>query len=151
MHGGELGAVRHVGVVGRAQISDVVEQGNDDAEHGALRAELLRLRHLHLVADDEPRGGERDVERVLLVVVDRVDAEVAGHAPGEHAFEVAEHMRECGEFLARPDLVEQLFDRGTHVGSRTHEDGVGYVVVAAAGFRDHGRAMPSSTNKMQRV
>ena len=100
------------------------------------------------MADDEARRGERDVERVLLVVVDGVDAEVPGHAPGEHAFEVAEHVGEGGEFLARPDLREQLFDRRAYVGSRAHEYRVGHVVVAAAGFCDHGRAMPSSTNKM---
>ena len=125
----------------RAQVTDVVEQRHDDAEHGALRPELLRLRHLQFVADDEPRGGERDVERVLLVVVDGVDAEVAGHAAGEHAFEVAEHVREGGEFLARPDPGEQLFDRGANVGSRAHEHRVGDVVVAAAGFGDHVRAI----------
>ena len=101
MHGGEFGAVRHVGVARGAQVADVVEQRDDDAEHGALGAELLRLRHLHLVAGDQPRGGERDVERVLLVVVDGVDAEVAGHAAREHAIEVAEHMCESGKFLVR--------------------------------------------------
>jgi hypothetical protein len=54
---------------------------------------------------------ERDVERVLLVVVDGVDAEVAGHAAREHAFEVAEHVRERGEFLAGPDAGEKFLDR----------------------------------------
>ncbi len=115
-----------------------MEQRHNDAEHGALGTELLRLGHLQLVAGDQPRGGERDVQRVLLVVVDGVDAEVAGHAAREHALEVAEHVREGGEFPSRPDPGEQLLDRGANVGSRTHEHRVGDVVVAAAGFGDHG-------------
>jgi hypothetical protein len=118
-----------------------VEQRNDNTEHGALMAELLRVRDLHFMTDDEPRRGERDVQRVLLVVIDGVDAEVPGHAPGEHALEVAEHVGESGEFLVRPDFGEQLFDSRTNVGSRAHENRVGYVVVAAAGFCDHVRAL----------
>ena len=114
-----------------------MEQRDHDAEHGALRAELLRVRNLQLVADDQARRGERDVERVLLVVIDGVDAEVPRHAAGEHALEVAEHVGESREFLAGPDSGEQLFDGRTHVGSRTHEHRVGYVVVAATGFCDH--------------
>ena len=141
MHGGEFRAVRHFGVARGAQIPDVVEQRDHDAEHRAFRAELLRVGNLQLVPDDQARGRERDVERVLLVVVDGVDAEVPGHAAGEHALEVAEHVGEGGEFLARPDLGEQFFDGGAHVGSRTHEHRVGYVVVAATGFCDHVRAL----------
>ena len=137
MHGGELGAVGHVGVARAAQVTDVVEQRHDDAEHGALRPEALRLGHLQFVADDQPRGGERDVERVLLVVVDGVDAEIAGHAAREHAFEIVEDVGEGGEFLAGPDPGEQLLDRGANIGSRTHEHRVGDVVVAAARFGEH--------------
>ncbi len=147
MHGGELGAVGHLGVAGGAQVTDVVEQRDDDTEHGALRAEALRFGHLHLVADDQPRGGQRDVERVLLIVVDGVDAVVPGHAAREHAFEIAEHVGEGGELVARPDLGEQLFDGGANIGSRTHEDRVGDVVVAATGVGDHS-AIALKTNKM---
>ena len=89
------------------------------------------------MADDQSRGRERDVERVLLIVIDGVDAVIAGHAAGEHSFEVAEHAGERGESLPGPDFGKQLFDRRTYVGSRAHEHCVGHVVVAAAGFSGH--------------
>jgi hypothetical protein len=114
-----------------------VEQRYDDAEHRALVPELLRVGNGQVVARDQPRRRERDVERVLLIVVDGVDAEVAGHAAREHALEVAEDVGEGGELLARPDTREQLFDRGANIGGRAHEHRVGDVVIAAAGFSLH--------------
>jgi hypothetical protein len=148
VHGGELGAIRHVGVARGAQVTDVVEQGDDDAEHGALGPELLGVGHLHVMPGDEPRGGERDVEGVLLIVIDGVDTVIPRHAAGEHAVEIAEHLRERRKALAGPDFGEQLFDCGPHVGSRAHEYRVGHVVVASAGFCAHFSAMCSGTNKM---
>jgi hypothetical protein len=137
VHGRELRAVRNVAVASGAQIADVVEQRDDDAEHRALGTELLRIGNGEVVPRDQARRGERDVERVLLVVVDGIDAEVAGHAAREHALEIAEDLRESRKFVARPDAREQLLDRGANIGGRAHEYRVGDVVIAAAGFSLH--------------
>jgi hypothetical protein len=140
----EAGAARHVvarelGAVLRlfgafAQVADVVEQREEDAHRGALGAQ----RHVGvdvaaLVTHHQPRHRERHIERVLLVVVNGVHAEVTGHAAREGHFEIMEGARDRSEGQSGPGAFEQFLHRIAHVGRRAHPHGVGDVVIAAAG------------------
>src|SRR2546430_13857404 len=71
---GELRAVARVLVVGAAQVAYVVKQPGDQADHGARASQAGRLFLLPLVAHDQARERERDVEGGLAVPGDRVHA-----------------------------------------------------------------------------
>src|SRR5579883_3286329 len=80
MDAGELRAVAKRRAIDRPpEIAHIVEESHDEAHGRPLGAEEERRLLLPLVADDEPRQRERDVERVLAVVIDRIDAVVARH------------------------------------------------------------------------
>ncbi|MBK6596908.1 MAG: hypothetical protein IPG25_02925 [Proteobacteria bacterium] len=87
---------------------------------------------LQLVAADQSRGGERDIERVLLIVVNRVDAEVARHMTGEHPLEILEHGPENRKRLAGPDAGKQFLNGVPHGWRRTDLHGTGDVVIATS-------------------
>jgi hypothetical protein len=98
----ELRAVAMHPVVFFADVARVVEQRGDQRHDCALGAEAVRRIDRHLVTDQETRHGERHVERMLAVVVNRVDAVIAGHAAGEQTLEFVKCDRDPVERLARP-------------------------------------------------
>ena len=116
MRAGELRAVARVLVVGAAQIAHVVKQPGDEADHGARAAQAGRLVLLPLVAHDQAREREGDVERVLPVVVHGVDAVESGHLAGEQPLEVLEGARQRLQGQPRPRGPVQRLDRGKHRG-----------------------------------
>ena len=56
-----------------AQVARVVKERAHERELGALGAEPVRRLDAHLVTRDQARDRERHVERVLDVVIGRVD------------------------------------------------------------------------------
>ena len=108
------GAVLGFLVAALAQVADVVEQRGDQADDRAFAAEALGRLDLPLVARHQPRHRQRDVERVLHVVVQRVDALVARRASAEHLLEAQERALDRLERRAWPGLGEQLGDRESH-------------------------------------
>src|SRR3546814_13702273 len=61
-----------------ANVSGVMKQRDQHAEHTAMRAESLRSRHAALMSVDQARHRQRTVEAVLGVVVPGVAAGIAG-------------------------------------------------------------------------
>ena len=66
---------------------------------------------LALVAGHQPRQREGDVEGVLAVVVDGVDAVEAIDFAGEQPLEVGEGMQQGSVLDFRPGGAEELLDR----------------------------------------
>jgi len=128
---GEFRAVAMRGVVGLADVARVVEQRDHQAEQRALRAEALLGRVRAFVAHQQPRHGERVVQRVLHVVIDGVAAEIAGKLAVEQPLEVGERRAELLDRSARPGPRVEFLDRATRRRHRAHLHGVGDVVVAA--------------------
>ena len=95
-------------------------------------AQALRRFLLALVADQQARERQGDVERVLAVVVDGVDAVEALDLAGEQPLEVPEGALEGLHGQLRPGGAEQALDRGEHRLRRTDLHGVGDVEIAAA-------------------
>ena len=69
MRGGVLGAVVVLLVVALADVAAVVEQRADDAELEQALADRGAVAARALVAVEQARHGERDIEHVLQVVV----------------------------------------------------------------------------------
>ena len=84
------------------------------ATERALGAEPRAVRVAALVAGEEARHREHDVLRMLQVVVDGVDAEVAGRLAGEQALEILERRLERLARRARPGVGVELEDRLAH-------------------------------------
>ena len=84
-----------------AQIADVMEQRADDRELGAVGAEPVVALDAELVPGDEPRERERHVERVLHVVIGRIDRVVVRVEAAEHALEIVERHPDGIERAAR--------------------------------------------------
>ena len=117
----------------RAQIADVMKQRQQQTQLTALCAQgLRRVAVREFIAGHQPRHSQRDVQRVLLIVIDRVDAVIAGHATGEGQVEIVESVCDGRKGCFRPGGGEQFADRVTHIGSRTHQHCVGNVVFTAA-------------------
>ncbi len=127
----ELGAVVMALVAGMADVARVMKQRADDAQDGPRRPQAFGLGHRQLVPLDQPAEGERHVQRVLDVVVDRIAAQVTRRAAAEKVVEVlegaAQHAQLHAGIKAREAVVYDLPDR-LPVG---HRHGVGHVVVAA--------------------
>src|SRR3546814_3646587 len=66
------------GIAASANVSGVMKQRDQHAEHTAMRAESLRSRHAALMSVDQARHRQRTVEAVLGVVVPGVAAGIAG-------------------------------------------------------------------------
>src|SRR6185436_12891781 len=91
----EFGAVaRGFILADAAEVADVVKQRDDETRDRALAPEAHGRFGLALVTHQHPRERESDVERVLAIVVDGVDAEIAGEFAGKHGFEMLESLRE---------------------------------------------------------
>jgi hypothetical protein len=110
----ELRAVPLRNVGGAPQVTDVMEQRHDHAGDGALGAELPQRFDLPLVPGADARHGERHIERVLPVMVKRVDASVAGRAAGEHVVELRERVPQRLARNTGPGGRKQLFDGLQH-------------------------------------
>src|SRR5205823_1907174 len=128
---GEFGAVARVAIVRAAQIPDVVKEPRDQAHHGARASEAPGLVLLTLVADQQPRERERDVERVLAIVIDGIDAVITGDAARKQPLEVLEGARERLHRQARPGRPVEHLDGAEHGTGRAHLHAVGDVEIAA--------------------
>src|SRR3954454_11167498 len=84
---------------------------------------------LPFVSYEQARKRQRDIERVLSIVVDGVDAQITGHFPGEQSFEMLERLLEGCERERGPRRDKQGLDGGEHGIRRAHLDGVGNVKI----------------------
>jgi hypothetical protein len=118
-------------VVGLTNVTGVVKQSGDHAENGALRAEAFVGEVRAVVTDDQPRHGERAVQRVLQIVINGVATVVARKLAVEQAFEIAKGGLDAVERIVRPALPEQV-DHGAADRLRGADlHGVGDVEIAA--------------------
>ncbi len=131
----EFGPVAGFPLVHATQVPDVVEQSNDDSDNGALATQSRVLTGLPLEPDDQPCQCQRDVERVLAVVVDRVDAVIARDIAREQPFEMLEGEPQRIERLLRPGRTIEVLYRGEHRLRRAHLNGIGDVEIASPGVR----------------
>jgi hypothetical protein len=116
VHSREHGAVHGARVeLLVAQVARVVKERAHERELGALGAEPVRRLDAHLVPRDQARDRERHVERVLDVVIGRVDAVIARIAAGKHPLEVVEREPDGVERGARIKREEKVFDRLAHL------------------------------------
>jgi hypothetical protein len=69
---------------------------------------------------------------MLTVVVNRVDAVIAGHATGEQSIEFLEGDRDAMERFTRPSLGKKLLDRIGDCGGGTHLNRIRNVIVVTA-------------------
>ena len=90
-----------------AQVTDIVEQPGEDADGGARGAQALRRILLALVADQQAREREGDVEGVLAIVVDGVDAVKAVDLACEQPLEMREGALQRLQLQLRPGGAEQ--------------------------------------------
>ena len=104
------------------------------------RARAVRV--APLVTGHEPRHREHDVLRMLQVVVDGIDAEVAGRLPGEEPLEIRERGLERLARRAGPGVGIELQDRLAHGRRGADLHRVGDVEIAAAIRPWHGAARP---------
>ncbi len=115
-----------------AQVADVVEQRADDRELGAIGAQPIGGLDAHLVARDEARERERHVERVLHVVIRRIDRVVIRVEAAEHALEIVEGEPDGIERGAGVQRGKEVRDGGSHLRCGAHLHSVGHVVVVAS-------------------
>ncbi len=106
MSAGKFGAVIDLAVIQPAQVAHVVKQAGDQSEQCAFSAQACFLIVLPLVSDEQARERERDVERVLSIVIDGIDAQVAGHFAGEESLEMLERLVERLERKRGPGGTE---------------------------------------------
>ena len=134
----EFGAIEHAARSLRSpQIADIMKQRQDHAEQRALSASRSARLDLPLVAREQPRHRQRHIERVLPVVIDRIDAGIAGPAAGRQRIEIVERALDRLQLDPRPGGDQQLLDGAQHLARRADAHGVGDVIIAAAGA-SHG-------------
>jgi hypothetical protein len=132
VHAREHGAVRcRVVVLLVPQITDVVKQRADDRKLRAIGAQAIAGLYAHLVARDEARQRERHVERVLHVVIRRIDAVVVRVETAEHALEIVKRHPDGIERAVRIQSGKKLGHGKAHLPRGAHLHGVRHVVVVA--------------------
>jgi hypothetical protein len=96
------------------------------------------------VAFDQASGGERDIERVAQVVIQRVAGQIPGKAALEQRFDVAEGACQRGEVGARIARSEHGGDEVAYPVGVFDVHAVGHVVLtqavlheALSGLRGH--------------
>ena len=119
-------------IAAAAQIPDVMEQRQDHAGGGALRGQLALGFDLAFVAGEQSRHRQRDIERVLPIVIDRVDTGKSGHTAGKQRIEIGKCALHRGHDHVRPGGDQQLLDRAQHRLRRADPHRVCDVIVAAA-------------------
>ncbi len=119
-------------VVELADVAGVVEQRGDQRHDRPLGAEAPRRIDRELVADQEPRHGERHVERMLAIVINGVDAVITRHAAGEQALEFLEGDRDAVERLPGPGGREKFAHRVGYRRRGADLDGIRNVEVVTA-------------------
>jgi hypothetical protein len=78
-----------------------MEQRDQHAQRGTARAQPVGGSADAVMAVDQARHGERHVQRMAHVVIQRVAGEIAGELAGEQRVEIAESLFERGEVGAR--------------------------------------------------
>ncbi len=131
----EFSAVARFAFVNPAQVTNIVEQAGDYADNRALATEAHRLLGLTLITNDESCERQRDIECVLAIVVNRIDAVVSRDLSSEHAFEMLERNRERFQRLPRPSRAKERLYRGEHSLRRAHLNGIGDVEIASPDAR----------------
>ena len=129
---GELSTVAMRLVVGFADIPSVVKQRNDQCHDGAFRTEALLDGNRAFISDHHAHHRKRHVQRMLPVVIDRIDAVIAGHAAGEQAVEFGESSRNPVERFTGPGRTEQRVHSLRDGFCRTHLHRVCNVIVVTA-------------------
>ena len=102
----EFSAVMRVHVVQFADIARIVKERTDNADRRAVGAEAHRLLGRLLVADQQAGCRQRDIQRVLPVVINRVDAVVTRHSPGEQLGEIIEGDAKLIKRFTGPGLLK---------------------------------------------
>src|SRR6201999_1930328 len=101
-------------VIQPAQVTHVVEQAGDQSQQRSISTQACFLIVLPFVSDEQARERESNVERVLSIVIDGVDAQVAGHVTGKEAFKILESLVEGLERKRGPGRLKQRLDRSEH-------------------------------------
>ena len=132
VHRRVLGAVHVPRVVRAPDVADVVIQRADDAELEEPLADRRPVAAGALVAVEQPRHGERDLEGVLQVVVLGVAARITGEEAAIHGDHVVERTRDRRRLVARVEVAEDADDFELHADRIRGVDPVRDVEVAAA-------------------
>jgi hypothetical protein len=99
-----------------SDVSGVMEQGDDHAQHGAARAQLALLADAAVVAVQQARHGQRAVQAVLGVVIPGVAAVVARQPAGVKLAEGGEGVIQRLRIDAGIARLEHRFHCGAHLG-----------------------------------
>ena len=128
----QLAAVLVLGIVERAHIAAVVEEGGDDAqaEHG--RVERFDAQSRALVAVDQARHRERHVAYVLDVVVRGIAGMESRQSAGVERGRVAKCLVDLAGRGFGVELEEYSNDLGVDRGRVRGVNAVRYVVFVAA-------------------
>ncbi len=127
---GEFGAVAGI-VAGVADVTGVVEQGDDHPEHGAARAEPPRGRLAAVVAVEQARHGQGAVQAVLGVVIPGIAAVIARQPSGVELAEGGEGVVQGLGVEAGIAGLQDAADRFQHLGRVGNTYAVGHVVMIA--------------------
>src|SRR5581483_7960315 len=109
----------------------VMEEANDEPDDGTLTTEAKILRLRALMPHDEACERQCDVQSVLTVVVDRVDAEIARDFASEQLFEMRECFFDRSELKFGPGRPIKCFDSLKYRRRGAHLDGIGDVKITA--------------------
>ena len=129
MDPGELGAVAAVPVLRAPQVPDIMEQPDDQAGRGTLGAQPIGGLRGAIMPGHQPRQRQGHIQGVLPVVVDGIDAEVAGDFSGEHALKLIERAGNRFEREIMPGGMAKLFHSLANRRGGAHLHGAGYVEV----------------------
>ena len=84
----QFGAITHLGIVNFADVTRVVEQRADHAQHGAFRTQALFTTMRAVIGYTQTRCGQRTVQRMLQVVIGSIATVIAGIFAVEQAGEI---------------------------------------------------------------
>src|ERR1700731_4468410 len=90
-----------------------------------------RLIMLPLVTGEQARQSQGDIERMLSIVINRIDTHVARYVASEEPLEMRKCILQRLEGQCGPCRLEQSLNRGEHRIGRAHLDGVGHIKIAA--------------------
>ena len=108
----EFSAIAMLAIIEFPNVAGVMEQRSDQRQAGALGAEAQAALDGTLIADQQPRHGERHVQRVLAIVIQRIDAVIPRHAARKELVEVLKSNRDLVEVFRRPRGCKKFTDGG---------------------------------------